>query len=180
MEEEEVRRSLRARTPLPVPTDFPVADPPSANDGLELLPLYFDERAGPVALAAGLGGWEALELRPSGGIARHLGVIPPPSTLPSLDSRGERLLIGYLRYFLERDLLFASVIPQMAESDEGSVEEWIEAELRGIGATVVSRAVVRSKLRGGADEPLTESAVAAGIRATDQDLLDVPTWGDRL
>jgi hypothetical protein len=68
----------------------------------------------------------------------------------------------------------------MAEVGEGTVTDWIEEELRGIGATVVSRAVARSKLSGMGVGPLPATALAAGIRATDQDLMDVPTWGDRL
>ncbi|MGA8276040.1 MAG: YkgJ family cysteine cluster protein [Thermoplasmata archaeon] len=180
VDENDVRRILRSRVPHPGPADYPVPDPPLADDGLELLPLYFDGRAGPVALAVGLGGWEALELRPSGGVERHLGVVPPPSSPPSLAPPAEKLLTGYLRYFLERDLLFASVLPRMAEVGEGTVTDWVEEELRGIGAIVVSRAIVRSKLNGVGVEPLTATTLADGIRATDQDLMDVPTWGDRL
>lgn len=180
VEEEDAREVLRAKVPLPGPADFPVADPPSADDGIELLPLYFDGRGGPVALAAGLGGWEALELRPSGGVERYLGVVPPPGNPPSLAPGAEALLTGYLRYFLERDLLFAYLLPRMAEAKEGTVPEWVEEELRGIGAMVVSRASIRAKLRGTGTGPLTVADVEAGIRATDQDLMDVPTWGDRL
>ncbi len=68
----------------------------------------------------------------------------------------------------------------MVEAEEGSVTEWIEEELRRIGATVVSRALVRAKVSGGGINPLTSAEIADGIRATDQDLMDVPTWGDRL
>ncbi len=100
------------------------------SDGLELLPLYYGGRAGPVALAGGLGGWEALELRPSGGVQRHLGSIPPPTVPPSLTSEALALLVGYLRYFLERDLLFAWALPRMVEEGEDSVTEWVEEELR--------------------------------------------------
>jgi len=180
VEEEEVRDLLRSHIPRPGPDDFPVGDPPSTEDGLEVLPLYFDGRAGPVALAAGLGGWEALELRPCGGVERHLGSIPPPAVPPSLTSEAEALLVGYLRYFLERDLLFAYALPRMAEEGEDSVTEWVEEELREIGATVVSRASVRAKLAGGGLGPLSAVDLVNGIRATDQDLMDVSTWGDRL
>jgi Fe-S-cluster containining protein len=180
VEEAEVRRALRRRIPLPTRVDFPVEDPLAADDGLERLPLYFDGRPGPVALAGGLGGWEALELRPAGGVARRLGVVPPPDSPPHLDRPAEKLLAGYLRYFLERDLLFASVLPRMAGVGEGSVLDWVEQELRTIGATAVSRAAVRAKLTGGSAETLTENDLERGIRATDQDRMDVPTWGDRL
>jgi hypothetical protein len=180
VEEEEVRDLLRRRIPRPGPEDFPVGDPPSTEDGLELLPLYYDGRAGPVALAGGLGGWEALELRPSGGIERHLGSIPPPTVPPALTSEAEALLVGYLRYFLERDLLFAFALARMVKEGEGSVTQWMEEELREIGATVLSRASVRAKLAGGGAVPLSAADLVRGIRATDQDLMDVSTWGDRL
>ncbi|HXQ48398.1 MAG TPA: YkgJ family cysteine cluster protein [Thermoplasmata archaeon] len=180
VEEEEVRGLLRTHLPRPGPADYPVGDPPSADDGLEFLPIYFDGRAGPVGLGAGLGGWEALELRPSGGVERHLGVVPSPTSPPPLDPGAELFLRGYLRYFLERDLLFASVLPRMAEGGAGTVTEWVEEELREIGAIVVSRASVRAKLARGSTGPLTATDLVAGIRASDQDLMDVPTWGDRL
>ncbi|MCI4372375.1 MAG: YkgJ family cysteine cluster protein [Thermoplasmata archaeon] len=180
VEEEDVRRTLRSKIPTPAAVDYPVDDPPSAEDGLELLPIYFDGRPGPVALAGGMGGWEAVELRTSGGIERHLGAVPPPSSPPPLSPPAEKLLTGYLRYFLERDLLLASVLPRMSELPEGTVTDWVEDELRSIGAIVVSRAVVRAKVAGAREGPLTASAVADGIRATDQDLMDVGTWGDRL
>ena len=180
VDEDSVRTELRTRLPLPGAEDFPAEDPPTASEGLELLPLYFDGRAGPVALAEELGGWEALELRASGGVERHLGRVPPPTAPPKLDAEAERLLSGYLRYFLERDLLIATVIPRMAEADVGTVTEWVEEELRRIGATVVSRAVVRAKIGGAVGERLSRPEVERGIRASDQDLLDVPTWGDRL
>jgi Fe-S-cluster containining protein len=180
VDEEAVRQQFRSNVPRPMADDYPVTDPPSSEDGLERLPLFFDGRPGPVALSSGLGGWEALELRPSGGVEHHLGVIPPPDTPPPLSPEAEELLAGYLRYFLERDLLFASVLPRMAGAGEGTLTEWVERELRDIGATVVSRAVVRTKLTGGASDLVTGPALVAGIRATDQERMDVPTWGDRL
>jgi len=180
VEEEEVRAALREDLPSPGPDDFPVGDPPSADYGLERLPLFFDGRPGPVGLASGLGGWEALELRSGGGVERHLGVVPPPSSPPPLDAGASRLLQGYLRYFLERDLLIASALPRMLDRPGGTVTEWVEEELREIGAIAVSRAVVRTKLAGRGQGSLAAADLESGIRATDQDLMDVPTWGDRL
>jgi Fe-S-cluster containining protein len=180
MEEEEVRSALRGKIPVAAAADYPAEDPPAAEEGLEFLPLYFDGRGGPVGLAEGLGGWEALELRPSGGVERLVGVVPPPASPPALEPPAIGLLSGYLAYFLERDLLFASILPRMAEVSEGTVRDWVEEELRAIGAMVVSRGSVRAKLAGHPGEPLTEADIEAGIRATDQDRLDVPTWGDRL
>jgi Fe-S-cluster containining protein len=180
VDEEEARFELRDRPLGPGPEDFPAQNPPPAEEGLDRLPLFFDGRKGPVALAEGLGGWEALELNPTGGVERHLGQIPPPTHPPRLEPGAERLLEGYLRYFLERDVLFASLLPRLLETEEGTVTEWAAMELRTIGALVISRAVVRAKLRGASGDRLSRDDLAAGIRASDQDLLDVPTWGDRL
>ncbi len=165
---------------MPPDDQFPVADPPSADDGLDLLPLFFDGRGAPVALARALGGWEFLELRPEGGVARSLGVVPPPDRAPSLEPNAARLLEGYLGYWLRRDALFGAVHLQMLRSAEaGTVTERVEGELEGIGALVLSRAEVRAKLRRGTVDRLSRSEVADGIRATDQDLLDRDSWGDR-
>jgi Fe-S-cluster containining protein len=180
VDEGEVRRKLGAQLPLPDADDFPVVDPPSVEEGIERLPIFFDERPGPVALAGGLGGWEVVELRPTGGVARHLGVVPPPDQPPRLEADADRLLRGYLRYFLERDLLFGYVLPRMTDREVGTVLDHVAEELRTIGATVLSRAAVRSSIRGRSGGPLSAAELADGIRATDQDLLDVATWGDRL
>jgi Fe-S-cluster containining protein len=180
VDEDQARSELSDRPLGPGAEDFPAPDPPTAEEGLDRLPLYFDARAGPVALAAGLGGWEALELNPSGGVAHHLGQLPAPTRPPGLDRGAEELLEGYLRYFLARDLLFASLLPRMLDAAEGTVTEWAAAELRMIGALVISRGVIRAKLRGAPGDRLSRDELAAGIRASDQELLDVPTWGDRL
>ena len=66
--EPEVRESLRRDLPRFGPEQFPVEDPPSADDGLEHLPLVFGGRPGPIALGAALGGWELLELASGGAL----------------------------------------------------------------------------------------------------------------
>ncbi|MGI0156382.1 MAG: YkgJ family cysteine cluster protein, partial [Thermoplasmata archaeon] len=53
-----VRDRFRRTVPMPSAHDFPVPDPPSASDGVELLPLFFDHRSAPIALSSGRGGWE--------------------------------------------------------------------------------------------------------------------------
>jgi Fe-S-cluster containining protein len=179
-DDEVVRERLRRSVPLPGPEDFPVPDPPSAEDGLDALPLFFDGRDSPVALAAGLGGWELHELAPGGGFARSLGVIPPPGRPPELGPEAAAYLRGYLRYWLERDALFGMVHVAMLRADAGTVSDWIEAELREIGALVLARAGVRAKLTRGIVGRLTPAQLLDGVRATDQDLLDRETWGDRL
>lgn len=180
VDEDEVRRRLRERPPVPTDADFPSWAPPSEEDGLELLPLMFDGRAGPVAFAASEAGWELLELRPEGGVERSLGVAPPPERLPAMTEDAWRVVEGYLRYWAERDQLFGTVHLDMAESSEGNVVDCAAAELRQIGATTISRAHVISRLHGGEGGLLSRSDVHQGIRATDADLLDRRAWGTRL
>ena len=180
IDEEEVRSRLRDHLPCPTVNDFPVEDPPSAEEGLELLPLFYAGSSAPWALAAGLGGWEVLELRPEGGRSPPLAVVPPPERPPEVTAGGQRLLEGYLRYFLDRDSLFGTVLPDVDVGGPFSVLQAAERELRAIAALVLSRADVRRKALGGAAGSLTEGDVAEGIRASDQDLLDRPGWGDLL
>jgi hypothetical protein len=179
VEEEDVRTRLRGRIPLPEAEDFPADDPPAWEDGAELLPLVFDGRAGPVAFAQALGGWDLLELRPTGGVERSLGLVPPPSGSPSLTPEGRAALAGYLRYWLERDCLFGVVHLEMLEGEVGTVTESVESELRRTGALVLSRAYVLAGVHRGEVGPLSGPDVLGGIRAVDQDLLDRRTWGER-
>lgn len=175
-----VRGRLRGSLPLPGPEDFPAAEPPSADDGIDALPLFFDGRNAPVTLAAGLGGWELRELAAGGGFARSLGVIPPPTRPPELHPDAAAYLEGYLRYWLERDALFGTVHLAMIRAAEGTVSDWVAAELRAIGALVLARAEVRAKLARGVVDRLSSTELLDGVRASDQDLLDRETWGDRL
>ena len=179
VEEDEVRHLLRRKTPLPTDEDFPASDPPPAEDGVDLLPLFFDGRPAPVALSEGLGGWEVHELAPEGGLARPLGVFPPPDRMPRLGDEAVAVLRGYLRYWLERDALFGAVHLRMMDARDGEVTDHVEEELRSIGALVVARAVVRAKLRRGESDHVSAVDLEEGVRATDQDLLDRGSWGDR-
>jgi Fe-S-cluster containining protein len=178
-DDHDVRRALGTHLPLPTPGDFPVEDPPSASDGLDRLPLFFDHRPGPLGIARGLGGWEVLEFSAQGG-ATLVGVIAPPERPPALDEAARILLEGYLRYSLARDAFLASVHLDMLEGEGGTVAEWTADELRVLGATVLARGSVRAKLHGSAGTTLTANDVENGIRATDQDWLDRPSWGERL
>ncbi len=180
IDETEVRRQLRDRLPGPLNEDLPVWDPPSQKDGLELLPLVFDHRAGPLAFAGRPEGWELLELRPQGGVERSLGVTLPPDHLPVLSEEAQRILAGYLRYWLERDQLFGFVHLDMAENGNRNVVEGVAAELRRIAAIAVSRAYVLAGLCRGTVGQISGTDLHQGIRATDQDLLDRPAWGTRL
>jgi Fe-S-cluster containining protein len=179
-EETDVRERLGSLIPRPSDADFPAEDPPRTDDGIENLPLFYDGRAAPVAISSGLGGWELHELSPSGGFARSLGVIPPPDRAPPVSSEGTKLLEGYLRYWLARDAFFGSLHLEMMDAIDGTVDEWALRELRAIGALTVARAAVRAKAGRGDAGPLSEADIASGIRATDQDLLDRASWGERL
>ncbi len=177
--EEEVRRQLRGRRLLPTVAEFSRTDPPEKEEGLEFLPLYYDGRPGPVALAQGLGGWEALEVRPEGG-GLPLAVGVPPDTLPTLDEGAETVLSGYLRYWLERDAFLAATHIEMLSRPMGTVVEVALEDLHAIASTVLARGAFRAKLRGEDGTRLARADVERGIRATDQDWLDRPTWGARL
>lgn len=180
VDEAEVRRRLREHLPVPLDEDFPPWDPPSKKDGLELLPLVFDHRAGPVAFAARPEGWELLELRPTGGVEKSLGVGPAPDRLPVLSEEAQRVLAGYIRYWLERDQLFGIVHLEMAQTRQGDVTDCVATELRQIAAVAISRAYVLASVSRGRVGPLSGTDLYQGIRATDQDLLDRPAWGTRL
>lgn len=178
-EEEDVRTRLREALPLPEADDFPVEEPPAAEDGIERLPLFFDRGEAPVAISSGLGGWEFHEVSPHGGFARSLGVIPPPERPPRIEGGADSILRGYLGYWLERDALFGTVHLRMLESTVGTVTEWVAGELRAIGALVLARAEVRAKLARGSVDRLTAEDLRNGVRASDQDLLDRDSWGER-
>ena len=178
-ESEEVRARLSHDVPRPGERDFPVEDPPSVDEGVERLPLFFDGRDGPVVLSAGLGGWKAIELDPSG-VHRVLTTLVPPDRPPELEGAAERLLVGYLRYWLDRDAFLAAVQLEMLGGSEGSVRDWAKIALREIGAQALARASVRRKIRGREADRLTRDDILQGIAATDQDWLDRPTWGERL
>jgi Fe-S-cluster containining protein len=179
VDEEEVRRRLGERPLIPRPQEYFPEEPPSVEEGLERLPMYYDGRAGPVALAQGLGGWEALELIPEGG-THPIGLAVPPDRPPTLEPEAEALLSGYLRYWLARDSFLAAVHLGMLSTVAGSVLDAALADLHAIGSDVLARGAVRAKLKGNDGTLLTRPDVEAGIRGTDQDWLDRPTWGSRL
>lgn len=179
VDEDEVRRRLGDRRLIPRPEEYLPEDPPSAEDGLERLPMYFDRRAGPVALGQGLGGWEALELAAGGGAAL-VGVAAPPVAPPAVARDGEELLEGYLRYWLRRDCFLAATHLEMLVTSGGDVTDAVLDGLHRVASTVLARGSVRAQLRGAVGSRLTRTDVELGIRATDQDWLDRPTWGSRL
>jgi hypothetical protein len=179
VDEEEVRRTLASRRLVPSEKEYLPEEPPASEEGLERLPMYFDGRGGPVALSQGLGGWEAIELSAEGG-SQPVGIAVAPSIPPSLEADAEALLSGYLRYWLARDGFLGAVVLETANRAEGSVLDVALADLHAIGSDVLARGAFRAKLRGEAGVRLSRRDVELGIRATDQDWLDRPTWGSRL
>jgi Fe-S-cluster containining protein len=176
-EDSEVRERLGRELPWPSSSDLPGEVAPSRDDGLELLPLVFVGRPTPWAIGSAPMGAELLELRPSGGAREVTGAVPLPEEPPRVAPAARELLEGYLRYWLERDAFFGIVHLAMAGSDEGTVNEWAEAELRRITATVLTRAHLLDAALGRSSQALGDDSILLGIRATDQDLLDRPTWG---
>jgi Fe-S-cluster containining protein len=179
VDEEDVRRKLVTGRLIPRPEEYSPDVPPGADEGLELLPMYYDGRAGPVALAEGLGGWELLELSAEGG-SDSIGLVVPPDRPPTLEPLAEALLEGYLRYWLARDSFLGAVHLEMLSTGEGTVVDAALGDLHSIGSTVLARGAIRAKLRGEDGAQLSVGDIELGIRATDQDWLDRPTWGTRL
>jgi hypothetical protein len=141
--------------------------------------MYFDDRPGPVALGERDGAWEAVEVSPEGD-SRPLGVAVSAAAPPVLEPKAEELLAGYLRCWLARDAFLAAVSWEMMSTPEGTVLEVALEELHAIASDVLARGAFRAQLRGESGIRLTSADVERGIRATDQDWLDRPTWGSRL
>lgn len=177
-EEDEARGRLARRTLIPSAREYAPSELPDIGAGLERLPMFFDGRPGPMALAQAGEAWEVVELAPDGDSVTR-GVAVPPERPPLLDPGAEELLSGYLRYFLARDIFLAAVHWDMIRGAEGTVDEVALSELRSIASDVLARAAVRAQLRGESGARLTALEVELGIRATDQDWLDRPAWGGR-
>lgn len=176
---EVVRGRLRDALPMPGAEDFPAEAPPPALEGWERLPLFFDVIGSPLGLSSDGGAWEVHRFGPEG-VGEAIGSFVPPGGPPRLDAKATEALEAYLRYVLERDGFLAFAELAAAESGEGSVLDWTARELRALGAVVMARAAVRAQLRGGSGESISRPELLDGVRATDLDWLDRPTWGDRL
>ncbi len=174
---EHLRQRLLDAPPFPDPDDFPVTLPPSEEEGVENLPLFFEEGIGVVALAGREEGYDALLLQESGGVRSRLGTFSPPDKRPELDGNGHRLLEGYLRLVIRRDQLIWAAYAELRNVPEATLGELAEEIVREAASQVLSRAVVRARLKGMTGDRLTREDVARGVRATDSDLLDLPTLG---
>jgi Fe-S-cluster containining protein len=153
-------------------------EPPEADEGLEGLPMFYDPEHGRVAMAGTATGWELLEIDEQGGVRRRLGEFLPPEETPQLDPGARRLLDGYLRYCLARDHTIWSVYDEEPKpADTAALVEALLVLLNEVASTVVARAAVRSTLHGEPADRLTAEHIGDGIRATDMELLDLPTLG---
>ena len=162
----------------PRDADFPVEDPPSVQQGVEFLPVFHEPGVGTVAVAAHDVGWELLVLRPDGGTPRSLGVFSPPHRPPPLQPAAQGLLRAYLATVAGRDAtLWAAALDS---PDGAALQAHWRASVRQAGALALARARVLHELHGALPGPLNARELLAGIRATDADVLDRPTWGHRL
>ena len=176
---EELAGELGDQLRLPPQTAFPPNPPPPDDAPVEALPLFHDPEFGPVAFREHSGGWEAIALRETGGIARHLGVFPELTRAPRLDRLAEAMLIRYLRYVLQRDQFYWSLLEEYAvgESENETIAESARSRLEEIGAQVLTRADIQRRIHGLPAEELSTDDVERGIRSIDAELLDVPTLG---
>ncbi len=178
-DEERSRSVLGPRLSVPGPEFFPATPPPPIDGPWEELPMYFDGRAGPVALGERSDGWEAVELSATGG-GTSLGVAVPPQRPPEIDAGGRALLLSYLRYWLSRDAFFGALHLELLETRAGPAQAEASRTLSEIGASAISAAHVRAQFRRGAVGPLRVDDIERGIRAVDLDWVDRATWGGRL
>jgi len=174
---EELRTLFIEDIPLPVDGDFPVSDPPGEGEGIDALPLFYDERLGLVALRFREEGWEALTLRESGGMKESIGCYQPPTRPPSMDRAAESTLRGYLSYISQRDMLLWAIYLELQNHPEVSLIEMFDAFLREVGGQVLTRGWIRAQMDGNPTATLSRSDIERGIRATDADLLDQLTLG---
>lgn len=178
---EALRSELRTAAFTVTVEDLPGELPPEAAEGIEYLPLTWTGPHQVVAIEQHPLGLRALEVAPRGGVGEPSEVLPVPRSVPSCSPEAQTLLQGYLHYWLERDALFDFLLQEgAAGSVSTSWAQRVRRELGNVGATVLTRAFLGARLNGGPGPSLDAASVAWGIRATEMDLLDRPSWGVRL
>ncbi|HEV2165396.1 MAG TPA: YkgJ family cysteine cluster protein [Thermoplasmata archaeon] len=176
-EPSEIRASLLGSLPSLVRRSFPPPPPPSVSEGIDALPILFDEAVGLVALADHAGGWELLSIEETGQRSRSLGVWPAPSRFPLVSPEGEELLRAYLAHLLDRDFTYWSAAERVRSERSGSLERAVSEDVGRFGALVLARAEGLQGFRSADRGPLSADLVWDGIRATDGEFLDRPTLG---
>lgn len=159
---------------------LPAERPPEAAEGIETLPLTLRSATGVVALAGTPDGWTLLPLDEATGAGIPEGPYPDLGRPPVLERPAAQLLRGYLHYVLARDSFVGQAILRLLEGAPGRLDAVVVEDLTDVAAQVVSRAAVLEAAHGRIAVRLDAAAVAAGIRATDAEVLDRPHVGEVL
>ncbi|MHB1435859.1 MAG: YkgJ family cysteine cluster protein [Thermoplasmata archaeon] len=162
------------------PTTVAAGDIPPRSAGPERLPLVPSKTARPWALGRQGARWTVFELTAEGDPPRPVFSSRPPERAPPMTADAERLWRGYLHYWVERDALLGIVEAFAEPTDLADYEDELRAALEEIAGEVLYRAGFLARAAGTMSECLDASAIAVGLRATDQDLLDRPSSGERL
>ncbi|HZY91515.1 MAG TPA: YkgJ family cysteine cluster protein [Thermoplasmata archaeon] len=163
-----------------VRSSFPAPLPEEAEHGLDHLPFTFDGELGRVAFSGTPDGWRLIALQEEGGPGAVAGTYPEPDRPPRLEAGGQELLRGYLSYVLARESFSGQLMLRLLEDASGRMDESAEEEVGFIAADVLTRASILERAHGRTGDRLDVEAVAAGIRATDAEVLDQPHVGDVL
>ncbi|HZY71129.1 MAG TPA: YkgJ family cysteine cluster protein [Thermoplasmata archaeon] len=152
--------------------------PPDAGGPLESLPVFFDGEHGIVGVESEGTAWNLRPLAEGGGRRPILGSFRTSVDPPGIDSYGEAVWKGYLRYVAERDATLWSILYALpAGADRAQLEAATVEFLRSVGATVIARARLRGSVTRGDAMALGAPEVLEGVRATDAECLDRPTLG---
>jgi Fe-S-cluster containining protein len=176
-EPSEIRAELRPEVLTEVRSHYPPPSPPSGEDGVESLPMWFDPGKGLVAVSEHAAGWEVRTVEETGTRSRSLGVWPAPSEPPRLTAPGERVLGRYLELLLDRDFTFWAAAERVRTGRDRSLPGAVREDLGQFGALVLARAELIDRFRSGGGRSLGPDLVREGVRATDGEFLDRPTLG---
>ena len=158
----------------------PARRPNDERDGIEFLPLTFDESEGRIAFAGTDDGWVILRLSEAGAPPERLGTFTDPPAVVQLTSDATRLLHGYLAYVAARDSFLGQTMHRLLDEPGVSLVDALEEELIQAASQVVTRGLLLERLHGRTGVSASVGSVLAGIRATDAELLDRPAVGQVL
>ncbi|MCI4335950.1 MAG: YkgJ family cysteine cluster protein [Thermoplasmata archaeon] len=175
-EPDELRAALRRPGPALDLSGYPEI-PPSPEEGLDGLPLTFDESLGRVGLTGEGDEWTVLRFNEAGGGAPEVGTYALPIDPPKLDTEARRLIDGYLRYAFDRDAVVGQLFWELADARSTEFGAAFRFAVAETTAMVVTRSAVLAAARGEPPDHLGRDAVLGGIRASDADVLDRPTAG---
>ena len=151
---------------------------PPEEDDLEALPILFEEGEGLRALRSRPEGrYQYLRLDERGGPATPAGEYALPRSTGRLTGPARSLLAGYRRYLLAREPFRFACLFEVRANRRATPREQLEADLGEVLGEVVRRAAVHALATGAPSGELGREAIAAGIRATDAEVLDRPTLG---